>query len=85
MRCQNVKLIALIFRANTSQQVREALKVRIDCSGDRQVWTQVLDRKDGSFIVRYKLFQSCLSGFRIIVTFQKKHVGKSPVKIQGSL
>lgn len=69
--------------SNTSQQVRDALKIRIDCNGDRQVWTQVLDRKDGCFIVRYKLFQSCNTGFRIIVTFQKKHLGKSPYKIQG--
>lgn len=63
--------------------MRDALKVRIDCSGDRNVWTQVLDRKDGSFIIRYKMYQSCVRGFRIIVTFHKQHVGKSPYNING--
>ncbi|ODM88107.1 KDEL motif-containing protein 1 [Orchesella cincta] len=50
-------------KSNTSQQVRDALKVRIDCNGDRQ---------------------SCLVGFRITLSRSKrKHVGKSPYKIQG--
>ncbi|XP_021950618.1 protein O-glucosyltransferase 2 [Folsomia candida] len=64
-----------------TENIREALKVRIDCSGDRNIWTQLLDRKDGSFIVRYKMYQSCLKGFRIIITFHKLHVGKSPYNI----
>lgn len=66
-----------------TENIREALKVRIDCSGDRNIWTQLLDRKDGSFIVRYKMYQSCLKGFRIIITFHKLHVGKSPYNING--
>jgi hypothetical protein len=72
-----------IHRTNITESIRDALKVRIDCDGDRQIWTQLLDRKNGSFIIRYKLYQSCLKGFRIIVTFHKQHVGKSPYNING--
>lgn len=62
---------------------KEDVKVRIDCAGDRQVWTQILDRRDASFIVRYKVFHSCRSGFRILVTYKNHHLGKSPYVFNG--
>ncbi|CAG7669073.1 unnamed protein product [Allacma fusca] len=58
------------------------LKVRIDCNGERQVWSQLLSRRRGSYIVRYKMFHSCLNGLRIIITYRNKHVAKSPYIIK---
>ena len=74
-----------ISRVNGSKYFAEDLKVRIDCNGDREVYTNILDRKDGSFIVRYKLFQSCRKNFRIIVTYFNHHLAKSPYIFTGKL
>ena len=48
----------------------------------RQPWVQVLDRGDGSYIVRYKLFSS-LRNFEISITYKGKHVQNSPYQFPG--
>lgn len=50
--------------------------------GPCRVWTQVLDRHDGSYIVRYKMFHYC-DDMEIHVTVDGKHLGNSPYMIQG--
>ncbi|XP_053563771.1 protein O-glucosyltransferase 2 [Bombina bombina] len=47
-----------------------------------RVGTQILDRKDGSFIVRYRLYAS-YRDLRIDVTINGRHVAKSPYILKG--
>lgn len=42
----------------------------------------ILDRKDGSFIIRYKLYQTCFN-LEISVTHKGKHISSSPYKFTG--
>lgn len=50
--------------------------------GSRPAWVQIMDRKDGSFIVRYKLY-STLQDMEIHVMHNDDHVSGSPFKTQG--
>ncbi|XP_018024379.1 protein O-glucosyltransferase 2 isoform X2 [Hyalella azteca] len=45
-----------------------------------RVWVQVLDRYDGSYIVRYRTYQTC-HNMRINVLYLSQHVSDSPYKI----
>lgn len=47
-----------------------------------RVGVQVLDRKDGSFIVRYRMYASYKS-LKIEVKTKDKHVAKSPYILKG--
>lgn len=49
-----------------------------------RVGVQVLDRKDGSFIVRYRMYASYKS-LKVEVKFQGQHVAKSPYILKGNL
>lgn len=42
-----------------------------------------LDRRDGSFVVRYRLYGSVLGGLKVEVLHQEAAVAKSPYTIQG--
>uniref|UniRef100_UPI00358F95EA protein O-glucosyltransferase 2 n=1 Tax=Myxine glutinosa TaxID=7769 RepID=UPI00358F95EA len=55
----------------------------IDGSRSR-IWVQVLDRHDGSFLVRYKMYGS-YEDLRISITFKEKHVSKSPYILKGNI
>ncbi|XP_071785645.1 protein O-glucosyltransferase 2-like [Asterias amurensis] len=46
-------------------------------TGRGRIWTQVLDRNDGTFLVRYRLFQT-YPQMRIEVMSGDRHVGASP-------
>ncbi|CAM1292733.1 KDELC1 (predicted), partial [Pycnogonum litorale] len=48
-----------------------------------RVWTQVLDRQDGSYIVRYKLHETCVDGLHISVTYRSAPVAMSPYILKG--
>lgn len=52
--------------------------------GPCRIWTQILDRHDGSFIVRYKMMHSC-DDLEIHITLKGKHLGKSPYKYDGRI
>jgi len=52
--------------------------------GSCRIWTQILDRRDGSFIVRYKMMQTC-DDLEIHVTAKGLHIGKSPYKFKGRI
>ncbi|XP_057667646.1 protein O-glucosyltransferase 2-like isoform X2 [Diorhabda carinulata] len=47
-----------------------------------RIWTNVLDRKDNSYIVRYKLYETC-SYLKISVTYNNEHLAKSPYLINA--
>lgn len=47
-----------------------------------RVWVNKLDRKDGTFIVRYKIYETCLD-LSIHIYYGKKEVAKSPYKFKG--
>uniref|UniRef100_A0A224Z0F2 KDEL motif-containing protein 1 n=1 Tax=Rhipicephalus zambeziensis TaxID=60191 RepID=A0A224Z0F2_9ACAR len=48
------------------------------------IWTQVLNRRDGLFIVRYKLFRSCPEA-QVEVSFNGSPLTEAPVLIKGPL
>ncbi|KAE8746961.1 hypothetical protein FOCC_FOCC006381 [Frankliniella occidentalis] len=48
----------------------------------RASWIQVMDRKDGSFIVRYKLYNT-MEDLEIHVQFNDRHLSGSPFKTKG--
>ncbi|EDO47272.1 predicted protein [Nematostella vectensis] len=52
--------------------------------GRARVWVQVLDRHDGSFIVRYRLFAS-YNDLTIEVLKGEKQVAQSPYKFKGGV
>lgn len=37
----------------------------------------ILDRKDGSYIIRYKVYETCLS-FTIQIKYKNEHIAESP-------
>lgn len=47
-----------------------------------RLWVNVLDRKDGVFIVRYKVYEPC-TNFKINVKFKGIHIGDSPFIFDG--
>lgn len=51
-------------------------------SGRVRAWIQKLDRLDGSFIVRYRLFAS-YPDLTIHITYKGESVGSSPYRLHG--
>lgn len=52
-------------------------------SGNRaRAWVQVLDTKDGSYTVRYRLYET-YTDVTITIKYNEKHVAKSPYKLSG--
>ena len=47
-----------------------------------RIWVQVLDRRDGSFLVRYRMYAS-YTDLNIQVLLENKHVAKSPYVLSG--
>lgn len=47
-----------------------------------RIWSNMLDRKDGSLIVRYKVYDQC-SRLEISVRYQEQHVAESPYLIEA--
>lgn len=47
-----------------------------------RVWVNKLDRKDGTFIVRYKMYETCYE-VSINVYYKSKHIKGSPLKFSG--
>lgn len=51
---------------------------------DCRIWVNTLNRKDGLYIVRYKLYETCYD-MEISVAYKGAHAGGSPYKIKGKL
>lgn len=49
-----------------------------------RTWANVLDRKDGSYIVRYKLYETC-KNLAINVKYNDQHVAASPYLINNEI
>ncbi|XP_063903294.1 protein O-glucosyltransferase 2-like [Zophobas morio] len=45
-----------------------------------RIWTNHLDRKDGFYITRYKMYEPCFN-MKIIVRYKGEHVDKSPYNV----
>ncbi|XP_066157436.1 protein O-glucosyltransferase 2-like [Euwallacea fornicatus] len=46
-----------------------------------RIWSNVLDRKDGSLIVRYKVYETC-THIKISIKYKNQHIGQSPYIIK---
>ena len=54
-------------------------------SGARtRIWSQTLDRHDGSYIVRYKIYGS-YDDILIAIEYKGQHIAKSPYKMEGNV
>lgn len=49
-----------------------------------RIWTTILNRRDGSYIVRYKLYETCVN-LKISVTYQNQHLSESPYIFDSSV
>ncbi|KAG5883161.1 hypothetical protein JTB14_033411 [Gonioctena quinquepunctata] len=49
-----------------------------------RIWTNMLDRKDGSYIIRYKVYETC-SYLKISVSYKGQHIGESPYVINNAV
>ncbi|XP_015760423.1 PREDICTED: KDEL motif-containing protein 1-like [Acropora digitifera] len=70
----------------TESPGEDAFLVRISTSSSARVraWVQKLDRHDGSFIVRYRMFES-YRDLTIEILHEGQHVAKSPYTLQGGV
>ncbi|KAM5180986.1 protein O-glucosyltransferase 2 [Mantella aurantiaca] len=68
----------------TFSPTKDVFQIRITAPGEHytRVGVQLLDRKDGSFLVRYRMYASYKS-LQIEVTFGSKHVADSPYFLEG--
>ncbi|CAH4014630.1 unnamed protein product [Pieris brassicae] len=49
-----------------------------------RIWSNILDRKDGTFIVRYKVYEEC-SKLVINIYYKSKHIQNSPIIIKETI
>ena len=76
-------LSGLFTRSYTYSPGKDTFTLEITRRGDRvRVWREILDRNDGSFIARYRFYES-LSDILIEVKHNGRHVAKSPYLIKG--
>ncbi|XP_078719426.1 protein O-glucosyltransferase 2 [Lampetra fluviatilis] len=70
----------------TSSPGEGTFKVKLSAADGAflRAWVQVLDRHDGSFLVRYKLYAS-YTDLRVEVTYRDKHIAKSPYTLRGEV
>lgn len=68
----------------TSSPGEKVFQIKISAPDEQftRVGVQVLDRKDGSYIVRYRMYAS-YKNLKIEVKFQGQHVAKSPYILKG--
>ncbi|GAB6030738.1 Protein O-glucosyltransferase 3 [Chamberlinius hualienensis] len=72
---------------NLTESAGAVFKVVISSSNDRKtcrIWTEVLDRHDGSYLVRYRLYETC-DGMIIRITYQGFPVAQSPYITKGNV
>ncbi|XP_071503346.1 protein O-glucosyltransferase 2-like [Diadema antillarum] len=70
------------FTYSPGKNAFEVVVKTIDGTRGR-VWVQMLDRNDGTFIVRYRLYTSYDNGIKIEVKSAGRHVADSPYKLKG--
>lgn len=69
----------------TASPGENAFQVKITAPEEQftRVGVQILDRKDGSFIVRYRMYAS-YKNLKIEVQAKDKHIDKSPYFLKGT-
>lgn len=83
--CLLLNAVCICFLGRfTSSPGENAFQVKITAPDEQftRVGVQVLDRKDGSFIVRYRMYAS-YKNIRIEVKTKDNHVAKSPYILKG--
>ncbi|KAI5106875.1 KDEL motif-containing protein 1 precursor [Silurus meridionalis] len=58
------------------------VKVTSPSEAFSRIWVQVLDRQDGSFLVRYRMYAS-YTELNVEILLKNKHVAKSPYILKG--
>ena len=71
------------FTESLGEDAFSANLLKSSDNGRVHAWTQVLDRHDGSYIVRYKMMQS-YENLKIEVLYNGAHVANSPYFLEGS-
>ena len=67
----------------TSSPGKENLKVEYSSRAGRvRMWPDLLDRNDGSFIVRFRIMNT-YNDLKISVKWKDQHVAKSPYQLKG--
>lgn len=68
----------------TKSPGEKTFEVKIDSPVEQftRIWIQVLDRQDGSFLVRYRMYAT-YTDLHIHVLLKNKHVAKSPFILRG--
>lgn len=68
----------------TSSPGDKTFEVKIVSLGDQftRIWIQVLDRQDGSFLVRYRMYAT-YTDVHIHILLKNEHVAKSPYILEG--
>lgn len=75
----------IFSRFNSSSEVKFGVNILgKSTTGKCRVRIEVIDRRDGLYIVRYKVFSQCWS-VEIHVTYENSHVSKSPYRIPGNV
>lgn len=69
----------------TTSPGEKTFEVKIISPGEHltRIWLQVLDRKDGSFLVRYRMY-STYPDIHIHVLLKNEHVANSPFVLEGT-
>lgn len=69
----------------TTSPGEKTFEVKIESPGEHltRIWLQVLDRKDGSFLVRYRMYAT-YPDIHVHVLLQHEHVANSPFVLKGS-
>lgn len=68
----------------TTSPGEKTFEVKIESTAEQltRIWIQVLDREDGSFLVRYRMYAT-YTDVHIHVLLKNKHVAKSPFILKG--
>ncbi|KAF3842938.1 hypothetical protein F7725_001787 [Dissostichus mawsoni] len=70
----------------TTSPGEKTFEVKIESPAEQftRIWIQVLDRHDGSFLVRYRMYAT-YTDLHINVLLKNKHVAKSPFILKGQV
>lgn len=73
-----------LHQSLTTSPGEKTFEVKIESAVEQltRIWIQVLDRQDGSFLVRYRMYAT-YTDVHIHILLKNKHVAKSPFILKG--
>lgn len=74
--------MCLIYCSGTDLELRVDISGKTTNNRNTRIWTQILNRKDGLYIARYKLYEPC-GEIEINVTYDNIHLAESPYLINN--